>query len=111
MKKILLTGAAGFIGWKTCEFLLESGVEVVGIDNLNSYYDVALKEHRLRLLEKYGQFRFHKMDIEDLGALEGLFSAHRFEAVINLAARAGVRYSMENPFVYMTTNGQGTLNL
>jgi UDP-glucuronate 4-epimerase len=111
MKKILLTGAAGFIGWKTGEFLLESGADVVGIDNLNSYYDVALKEHRLRLLEKYGQFRFHKMDIEDLGALAGLFSAHRFEAVINLAARAGVRYSMENPFVYMTTNGLGTLNL
>jgi UDP-glucuronate 4-epimerase len=111
MKKILLTGAAGFIGWKTGEFLLESGAEVVGIDNLNSYYDVALKEHRLRLLEKYGQFRFHRMDIEDLGALAGLFSAHRFEAVINLAARAGVRYSMENPIVYMTTNGLGTLNL
>jgi nucleoside-diphosphate-sugar epimerase len=111
MKKILLTGVAGFIGWKTCEFLLESGAEVVGIDNLNSYYDVALKEHRLRSLAKYEQFRFHKIDIEDLGALQGIFSAHQFEAVINLAARAGVRYSMENPFVYMTTNGQGTLNL
>jgi nucleoside-diphosphate-sugar epimerase len=111
MKKILLTGAAGFIGWKTCEFLLESGVEVVGIDNLNSYYDVSLKEHRLRLLEKYERFRFRRMDIEDLDALRGLFAGDRFEAVINLAARAGVRYSMENPFVYMTTNGQGTLNL
>jgi nucleoside-diphosphate-sugar epimerase len=111
MKKILLTGAAGFIGWKTCEFLLESGVEVVGIDNLYSYYDVSLKEHRLRLLEKYERFRFRRMDIEDLDALRGLFAGDRFEAVINLAARAGVRYSMENPFVYMTTNGQGTLNL
>jgi nucleoside-diphosphate-sugar epimerase len=111
MKKILLTGAAGFIGWKTCEFLLESGVEVVGIDNLNSYYDVSLKEHRLRLLEKYDRFRFRRMDIEDLDALRGLFAGDRFEAVINLAARAGVRSSMENPFVYMTTNGQGTLNL
>ena len=111
MKKILLTGAAGFIGWKTCEFLLESGVEVVGIDNLNSYYDVSLKEHRLRLLEKYDRFRFRRMDIEDLDALRDLFAGDRFEAVINLAARAGVRYSMENPFVYMTTNGQGTLNL
>jgi len=111
MKKILLTGAAGFIGWKTCEFLLESGVEVVGIDNLNSYYAVSLKEHRLRLLEKYDRFRFRRMDIEDLDALRDLFAGDRFEAVINLAARAGVRYSMENPFVYMTTNGQGTLNL
>ena len=111
MKKILLTGVAGFIGWKTCEFLLESGAEVVGIDNMNSYYDVGLKEHRLKSLTKDDRFRFHKIDIEDLGALQKLFSAEQFEAVINLAARAGVRYSMENPFVYMTTNGQGTLNL
>jgi UDP-glucuronate 4-epimerase len=111
MRKILLTGAAGFIGWKTCEYLLESGAEVVGIDNLNHYYDVALKEHRLSWLKKYDKFRFHQIDIEDLGALQKLFSADRFGAVINLAARAGVRYSMENPFIYMTTNGQGTLNL
>jgi UDP-glucuronate 4-epimerase len=111
MEKILLTGVAGFIGAKTCEYLLESGAEVVGIDNLNQYYDVGLKEHRLRWLKKYNKFRFHQIDIEDLGALQGLFSADRFEAVINLAARAGVRYSMENPFIYMTTNGQGTLNL
>ncbi|MCX5913151.1 MAG: GDP-mannose 4,6-dehydratase, partial [Deltaproteobacteria bacterium] len=87
------------------------GAEVVGIDNLNQYYDVGLKEHRLRWLKKYNKFRFHQIDIEDLGALQELFSADRFEAVINLAARAGVRYSMENPFIYMTTNGQGTLNL
>lgn len=111
MEKILLTGAAGFIGWKTSEFLLESGAEVIGIDNLNHYYDVALKEHRLSWLKKYKQFRFQQIDIEDLEALRGLFAAERFEAVINLAARAGVRYSMENPFVYMTTNAQGTLNL
>lgn len=111
MSKILLTGAAGFIGWKTCEFLLASGSEVVGIDNLNSYYDVRLKEHRLNRLKENARFRFHRVDIEDLGALRKLFSEDQFEAVINLAARAGVRYSMENPFVYMTTNGQGTLNL
>ena len=111
MEKILLTGVAGFIGAKTCEYLLESGVEVVGIDNMNSYYDVGLKEHRLGSLTKDDKFRFQKIDIEDLGALQKLFSAEQFEAVINLAARAGVRYSMENPFVYMTTNGQGTLNL
>jgi UDP-glucuronate 4-epimerase len=111
MSKILLTGAAGFIGGKTCEFLLASGSEVVGIDNLNSYYDVRLKEHRLSRLKENDRFRFHRVDIEDLGALRELFSEDQFEAVINLAARAGVRYSMENPFVYMTTNGQGTLNL
>ena len=111
MEKILLTGVAGFIGAKTCEYLLEAGTEVVGIDNLNPYYDVRLKEHRLRSLTKYDKFRFRQIDIEDLGALQELFSADRFEAVINLAARAGVRYSLENPFIYMTTNGQGTLNL
>ncbi len=111
MKRILVTGVAGFIGWKTCEYLLESGVNVVGIDNMNPYYDVALKEHRLGLLRRYEKFQFQKIDIEDLESLGRLFSADRFEAVINLAARAGVRYSMENPFVYLTTNSQGTLNL
>jgi UDP-glucuronate 4-epimerase len=111
MERILVTGAAGFIGWKTCEYLLESGSEVIGIDNMNQYYDVILKKHRLGWLRKYEKFRFHQIDIEDIGALKGLFSAHQFDAVINLAARAGVRYSMENPFVYMTTNAQGTLNL
>jgi len=111
MRTILLTGAAGFIGSKTCESLLESGTEVIGIDNMNHYYDVGVKEFRLGRLKKHDKFRFHQIDIEDLKALQGLFSANRFEAVINLAARAGVRYSMENPFVYMTTNAQGTLNL
>lgn len=111
MRKVLLTGAAGFIGWKTGKFLLEKGIEVIGIDNMNNYYDVKLKEYRKKDLEKYENFRFYPVDIENIGALEILFKDHRFDCVINLAARAGVRYSMINPFVYMTTNANGTLNL
>jgi len=108
---ILLTGCAGFIGAKTTELLLERGDQVVGIDNLNDYYDVRLKRHRLEALQARPGFTFAPVDIEDLPALEALFSAHRFSAVINLAARAGVRYSMENPHIYMSTNAQGSLNL
>ncbi|WP_457626844.1 SDR family NAD(P)-dependent oxidoreductase [Persephonella sp.] len=108
---ILVTGAAGFIGWKTSRFLLEGGFRVVGIDNMNRYYDVRLKEWRKKDLERYEEFKFFHVDIENLGALRVLFESFRFDAVINLAARAGVRYSMENPHVYMQTNAQGTLNL
>ena len=184
---ILVTGAAGFIGWKVCEFLLTrpelilssleadgkhspipspfggegkgegvKSVNVIGIDNMNDYYDVRLKEWRLDQLKKYPNFKFHKLDIENHAGLKDLFqkyadtqktsgfpssviaseakqsqkntaqSAHNrrgatltassmpkppFDAIINLAARAGVRYSMENPFVYYTTNVIGTLNL
>ena len=111
MKKILVTRIAGFIASKTCEYLLKAGFEVVGVDNMNDYYDVRLKEYRLGELKKNREFPFVNLDIEDLGALKGLFHAHSFEGVINLAARAGVGYSMENPFVYMTTNALGTLNL
>ncbi|WP_028949993.1 GDP-mannose 4,6-dehydratase [Sulfurihydrogenibium subterraneum] len=111
MKKVLLTGAAGFIGWKTGKFLLEKGIEVIGIDNMNDYYDIRLKEYRKKDLEKYENFKFYHVDIENLGALEVIFKDHKFYCVINLAARAGVRYSMINPHVYMTTNANGTLNL
>ena len=111
MKTILVTGAAGFIGFKTCELLLNSGHKVVGIDNLNWYYDIRLKNYRLNQLKKYENFKFFKADIENIKHIEKIFKANKPEAVINLAARAGVRYSMENPFVYMTTNATGTLNL
>ena len=108
---VLLTGAAGFIGWETAKRLLSSGKQVLGVDNLNDYYDVRLKEYRLEDLEGHENFSFYRANIEDLQALEGIFRGNRIDAVVNLAARAGVRYSIENPFVYMTTNAYGTLNL
>jgi nucleoside-diphosphate-sugar epimerase len=111
MEKILLTGAAGFIGSKTAEKLLKQQIEVIGIDNLNDYYDVSLKNHRLKKLKSYDKFRFYQQDIEDLAGLDKLFHEHNFDAVVNLAARAGVRYSTINPHIYMTTNAHGTLNL
>lgn len=111
MNKILVTGAAGFIGARTTEVLLEQGMNVVGVDNLNDYYDVLLKEHRLSALKENKNFHFYHTDIEDIQAMHSIFEGHSFDAIINLAARAGVRYSQENPFVYMTTNAMGTLNL
>lgn len=111
MNKILVTGAAGFIGARTTEVLLEQGMNVIGVDNLNDYYDVSLKEHRLSALKENKNFHFYHNDIEDIQAMHNIFEKHSFDAVINLAARAGVRYSQENPFVYMTTNAMGTLNL
>ncbi|MCH5150082.1 MAG: SDR family NAD(P)-dependent oxidoreductase [Spirochaetales bacterium] len=111
MKEILVTGAAGFIGASTVNVLSEQGITVVGVDNMNDYYDVQLKEYRLSILEKNKNFRFYREDIEDIQSIRSVFKKHSFDAVINLAARAGVRYSQENPFVYMTTNAMGTLNL
>ncbi|HXH73838.1 MAG TPA: GDP-mannose 4,6-dehydratase [Bacteriovoracaceae bacterium] len=110
MKKVLLTGVAGFIGAKTAELLLDRGVEVIGIDNLNDYYDPELKKLRLSTLNK-PKFKFQALDIENKKALQDLFKQHQFDVVFNLAARAGVRYSMENPDIYMSTNAGGTLNL
>jgi nucleoside-diphosphate-sugar epimerase len=108
---ILLTGCAGFIGARTSELLLESGHEVVGIDNLNDYYDPQLKLHRLAKLESTKGFQFSNVDIEDQSSLDRLFSQHHFDAIINLAARAGVRASIVEPDVYLSTNTQGALNL
>lgn len=111
MKTILVTGAAGFIGHKTCELLLNDGYKVVGLDNLNDYYDVSLKEMRRDSLVGLDNFSFYKVDIENLKDLKEVFEKYEIDSVMNLAARAGVRYSMENPHVYMTTNAHGTLNV
>jgi len=111
MKTILVTGAAGFIGARTARLLMDQGCHVVGIDNMNDYYDPRLKEYRLTLLREERAFTFIQGDVEDRPLLMDLFGKNGFEAVFNLAARAGVRYSIENPHVYMSTNAQGTLNL
>ncbi len=107
----LVTGVAGFIASVVARQLLAAGHTVVGIDNLNDYYDVRLKNHRLKELRPSDSFEFVHLDIEDREGLRELFDKHAFDAVINLAARAGVRYSMVDPHVYMTTNAMGTLNL
>jgi len=111
MKKILVTGAAGFVGSEVSEMLLDDKYQVIGIDNLNDYYDVKLKLWRLDNLKKYDNFVFYKNDIEDYNLLKEMFQLHHPDAVINLAARAGVRYSIENPFIYLSTNAGGNLNL
>lgn len=111
MGTYLVTGVAGFIASRTAALLLENGHQVVGVDNLNDYYDVGLKEWRLSTLQSSERFTFVKADIEDKPKIDQLFQEYSFDAVLNLAARAGVRYSMEHPEVYMTTNAMGTLNL
>nr|TDI14995.1 MAG: NAD-dependent epimerase/dehydratase family protein [Acidobacteriota bacterium] len=110
MTTYLVTGVAGFIASKVCEFLLADGHKVVGVDNLNDAYDVRLKEWRLERLQGRPDFQFHAVDIREQDQLRDLFSSG-FQAVINLAARAGVRQSVENPWVYIETNITGTLNL
>jgi UDP-glucuronate 4-epimerase len=109
--KILLTGAAGFIGFHTSQILLKRGDEVVGLDNLNDYYDVTLKESRLKQLQAYPNFRFVKMDLADRAGIAELFRAEKFQRVINLAAQAGVRYSIQNPLAYIDSNVVGFANI
>ena len=109
--KYLVTGAAGFIGSRTAALLAQQGHQVVAIDNMNTYYDIRLKNYRVSTLASIDNVQFIQMDIENMDALQELFSIHEFDAVLNLAARAGVRYSMENPNIYLSTNTQGTLNL
>ncbi|TKG91868.1 NAD-dependent epimerase/dehydratase family protein [Puteibacter caeruleilacunae] len=108
---ILITGVAGFIASRTTEMLLEQGERVIGIDNLNDYYDPQLKQLRLSKLNNHNNFTFIKADIENFQALKDIFKRYTFKTVINLAARAGVRYSIENPWSYLRTNTEGTLNL
>ena len=124
--KILVTGAAGFIGSYVCKYLLSRGDEVVGLDNINSYYDINLKYGRLLTLgieenavnwylfvesNVYEKFRFIRMNLEDKQAMQMLFANERFDKVVNLAAQAGVRYSIENPYAYVESNIDGFLNV
>ena len=109
--KILVTGAAGFIGFFTAKQLVERGETVIGLDNFNDYYDVELKNSRAALLDAYGNFEMVRIDLEDRPAMEKLFAAERFDKVVHLAAQAGVRYSMENPHAYIQSNVVGTLHV
>jgi UDP-glucuronate 4-epimerase len=109
--KILVSGCAGFIGMHVARQLLETGQEVVGIDNLNDYYDPALKQARLERLRSYNGFAFHQMDVADAPGVRKLFGAHAFPRVVHLAAQAGVRYSLENPHAYVDSNVTGFLNI
>jgi len=109
--KLLVTGAAGFIGFHSAKLLLERGDEVVGLDNLNNYYDPALKEARLEILRSFKRFRFVKADLADRGAMQPLFRVERFQRVVHLAAQAGVRYSLENPHAYVHSNIVGFLEV
>jgi len=109
--KVLVTGAAGFIGMHVARILLERGDEVVGVDNLNDYYIQQLKHDRLRQLQDHDRFRFQAMDIADAGALNKLFAAEGFQRVINLAAQPGVRYSLTNPGAYIQSNLVGFANI
>ena len=109
--KILVTGAAGFIGMHVCERLLARGDEVIGVDNLNDYYEVALKEARLARLTPNPRFKLSRLDIADREGIADLFAAERPQRVINLAAQAGVRYSLQNPHAYVDSNVVGFVNL
>lgn len=111
MKKILVTGAAGFIGSNLSSRFLKEGNEVVGLDNLNDYYDVNLKKKRLERLEAEERFSFVRMDLEDRDAMSALFVDEKFDIVVNLAAQAGVRYSLENPYAYIDSNISGFINV
>ncbi len=109
--KTLVTGAAGFIGMHVTKKLLEDQFDVIGLDNLNDYYDIKLKEDRLKQLQTFKNFRFIALDIADKIAVEKIFNEEKFQLVINLAAQAGVRYSLKNPYAYINSNIMGFMNI
>ena len=110
-EKIIITGAAGFIGYHLSKSLLDDDVEILGIDNINDYYDQNLKHARLEKLNQYNQFEFEKIDISDREGLTKVFKSFKPNKVVNLAAQAGVRYSIQNPYAYMDSNLVGFLNI
>jgi UDP-glucuronate 4-epimerase len=111
MQSVLVTGAAGFIGFHLSQLLLTRGARVTGIDNLNAYYDPSLKAARLAQLQATPGFAFEQLDLADRDGIARLFAQHRFDAVVNLAAQAGVRYSIENPHAYVDSNLVGFVNV
>ena len=111
MKKVLITGTAGFIGFHLSKRLLKEGWQVIGFDNLNNYYDVNLKKARLEILEQSTSFSIYKISLEDQKQVADIFASEKPDVVVNLAAQAGVRYSIENPYVYTKSNIDGFLNI
>ena len=111
VERVLITGSAGFIGMHLSKRLLNEGYEIVGIDNMNDYYSVDLKNYRTSLLDKYPNYSLYKCSLEDNNAIQQIFNENRFDCVINLAAQAGVRYSIENPMAYINSNIVGFINI
>ena len=111
MKKILITGSAGFIGYHTSLFFLKKNYHVIGLDNINSYYDVNLKKTRIKILKKYKKFFFYKVDLKNKKELNQIFQNNNIQIVINLAAQAGVRNSIKKPKLYLQSNIIGFFNL
>jgi len=109
--KIFVTGSAGFIGFHLCKRLLDDGHDVLGVDDLNPYYDVNLKKARLSILKPYDRFKFKLLDIADRESMTSVFAENHFDRVVNLAAQAGVRYSLENPYPYINANVSGFMNI
>src|SRR5262245_53293845 len=111
MEPILVTGAAGFIGMHVARRLMADGHDVVGVDNLNAYYDLHLKQARIKELEAFSKFTFARIDIADRQSIADLFAAHRFPVVVHLAGQAGVRHSLIDPHAYVDANIAGLLNV
>ena len=109
--KIIITGVAGFIGFNLSKNLLDNGFQIIGIDNLNNYYDTKIKFQRLKILKKYKQFNFYKYNLENFKNLSLIFEKNIIQCVINLAAQAGVRYSIKNPRKYVNSNVNGFFNI